>query len=373
MRIGIDVDILGLSNTYTGIPNYIRYLVEGLTKLELSAHRVFLLSRRLVYADDSLPVHLSKVVIHWPFKRGWNSFTLPWAAKRLKLNLLHLPAFNSSFYAPCPLVITVHDLAYLVYPECCQRETVKYLSRKVPIALKKASAVITPTVSVKKEIVEHFRFPEERIFPVLHGVSPMFKVIPQEVVAKVRFELALPELFILFVGTVEPRKNLKRLIEAYGRAVAQGLGHFLVIAGARGWLCEEVYELPRKLGFEKRVLFLGYISDELLPALYNAADIFVYPSLYEGFGLPALEAMACGTPVIASKISSLAEVVGKAGMLVEPLDTEAIASAMLFLAGNSDLKQELARKGLERSKLFSWERAARETVGVYEEAAKHTR
>ncbi|WP_338819170.1 D-inositol-3-phosphate glycosyltransferase [Moorella thermoacetica] len=373
MRIGIDVDILRLSNTYTGIPNYIRYLVEGLTKLELRAQRVFLLSNHPVYADDSFPLHISQVVVRWPFKRGWNNFALPWTAGRLKLNLLHLPAFNVPFYATCPLVVTIHDLAYLTHPECCQQQTVEYLSRKVPLALKKASAIITPTASVKKEIIEHFRFPVERIFPVWHGVSPIFKVLPPDVVAKARKVLALPDPFILFVSTVEPRKNLKRLIEAYGCAVARGLGHFLVIVGARGWLCEEIYELPRKLGLEKRVLFLGYISDELLPALYNAADIFIYPSLYEGFGLPVLEAMACGTPVIASKISSLSEVVGETGILVEPLDTDAMASAMLFLAGNADAKQKLAQKGLERAAGFSWEKTARETVKVYEETFKLAR
>ncbi len=373
MRIGIDVDILGLSNIYTGIPNYMRYLIDGLAKLELSSHKVFLLSRQPIFADDSLPGHFSQAVVRWPFKRGWNSFALPWMVKRLSLNVMHLPAFSTPYFAPCPLVVTIHDLAYLMYPECCQRETVQYLSRKVPHALRKASAVITPTATVKKEIVVHYGFPQEKIFPVWHGVSPRFKILPQETVAKVKSELSLPEPFILFVGTVEPRKNLGRLIEAYGKAVAHGLKHFLVIAGTRGWLCEEIYQLPHKLGIEKRVLFLGYVLDELLPALYNAADIFIYPSLYEGFGLPVLEAMACGKPVIASKISSLSEVVGEAGMLVEPLDTDAIASAMLFLAENPEAKRSIAQKGLERVKEFSWEKTARETVRVYEEALKLAR
>lgn len=373
MRIGIDVDILGLSNIYTGIPNYMRYLIDGLAKLELSSHKVFLLSRQPIFADDSLTSHLSQAVVRWPFKRGWNSFALPWMVKRLRLNVMHLPAFSTPHFAPCPLVVTIHDLAYLMHPECCRRETLQYLSGKVPHALRKASAVITPTTAVKKEIVAHYGFPQEKIFPVWHGVSPKFKILPQEPVAKVKFELSLPEPFILFVGTVEPRKNLGRLIEAYGKAVAHGLEHFLVIAGARGWLCEEIYEIPRKLGVEKRVLFLGYIPDELLPALYNAADIFIYPSLYEGFGLPVLEAMACGTPVIASKISSLSEVVGEAGMLVEPLDTDVIASAMLFLARNPEEKRRLVRKGFERAKNFSWEKTAQETLKVYEEALKFTR
>ncbi|WP_027718318.1 glycosyltransferase family 4 protein [Desulfovirgula thermocuniculi] len=373
MRVGIDVDILGLSNTYTGIPNYIRYLVDGLTKLEPSAHRIFLVSRRPVFANESLPGHFSQAVARWPFKRGWNSLALPCSAWRLKLDLLHLPAFSTPIFAPCPLVVTVHDLAYLVYPDCCQQEIREYLTRRVPFALKKASAVITPTASVKREIVKYFGLPEEKIFPVWHGVSPKCKVLARDVVAKIRSELALPEPFVLFVGTVEPRKNLRRLIEAYGRAVAQGLEHSLVIAGMRGWLCEEIYELPRRLGLEKKVIFLGYVPDDLLHALYNAADLFIYPSLYEGFGLPVLEAMACGTPVIASRIPSLSEVVGEAAMLVEPLDADAIASAMLFLAGNHEARRSLAQKGLERAREFSWEKTAQETIRVYEAALEFAR
>jgi glycosyltransferase involved in cell wall biosynthesis len=372
MRIGIDVDLLGLPNPYTGIPNYLRHLINGFLNLGPGALRFYLISRRPVYENAGLPTHVRQEVVRWPFSRGWQSVALPWAAMRLRLDLLHLPAFTVPPLAPCPLVVTVHDLAYLTHPECCREETVSYLSRRVPPALKKAAAVFTPSIFVKEEIIRHFALSPAKIHPIPHGVSPEFKVLPAEAVAKTRKELGLPERFFLFVGTIEPRKNVRRLIEAFGRAVAQGLDCFLVLAGAKGWKCEEIYRLPQQLGIERWVLFLGYAPDDLLPALYNAATAFVYPSLYEGFGLPVLEAMACGTPVIASNTSSLPEVVGEAGMLVNPLDTGELASAMLFLVLNPEVKQDLARRGIERAARFSWERTARETLKVYEACIKRT-
>lgn len=370
MRIGIDIDILGLPNPYTGIPNYLRRLVNAFTVLEPGADCFYLLSRRLVYEGGSLPAHVSQVLIQWPLGRGWQSAALPWAAHRLKLDLLHLPAFTVPSFAPCPVVVTVHDLAFIGHPEYCPDETVNYLSRRLPVALKKASAVITPSAFVKDESTRYFNLLAEKIYPVLHGVSPEFRVLPEESLKKAQQELGLPEHFFLFVGTIEPRKNLIRLIEAFGRAVAQGLDHSLVLAGTKGWKCSDIYALSRHLGLEHRVQFLGYVPDALLPALYNTATIFVYPSLYEGFGLPVLEAMACGTPVIASNTSSLPEVVGEAGILVEPLDIKELASAMFLLAQNAELRRGLTRKGLERAARFSWERTARETIRVYEACLK---
>jgi glycosyltransferase involved in cell wall biosynthesis len=370
MRIGIDIDILGLSNLYTGIPNYLRRLVDAFTRLEPGAVHFYLLTRRPVYRYGDLPSHVSQVVIRWPLGRGWQSVALPWAAWRLKLDLMHLPAFTVPFFAPCPVVVTVHDLAYLAYPEYCQDVTVSYLSRRLPIALKKTSAVITPSDFVKYESIQYFDLPPAKIYPVHHGVSSEFKVLPENALIKARKGLGLQEHFFLFVGTIEPRKNLTILIKAFERAIAQGLDYYLVLAGTKGWKCEDIYTLPRQLGLEHRVLFLDYVPDGLLPPLYNVATAFVYPSLYEGFGMPVLEAMACGTPVISSNTSSLPEVVGEAGILVDPLDINGLTSAMILLAKDAELRRGFTQKGLERAASFSWERTAKETIGVYEAALK---
>ncbi|NPV70661.1 MAG: glycosyltransferase family 4 protein [Firmicutes bacterium] len=371
MRIGVDIDILTLPNPYTGIPNYLRHLANGLAQFKPDVAHFYLLSRRQVYENDILPAHVSPVVVRWPLGWGWQSVVLPCAAWWLRFDLLHMPAFAVPPFVPCPVVVTVHDLAYLTHPEWCREETVSYLSRRVPRALRKASAVITPSAFVRDEVVRCFGVPTERIHPILHGVSPAFRVLPKEEVTDTRQEMGLPERFLLYVGTIEPRKNLLGLIQAFGQAVAQGLDHSLVIAGAKGWKCTDIYALPRQLGLEHRVLFPGYVPGNLLPALYNAATIFVYPSLYEGFGLPVLEAMACGTPVVASNVSSLPEVVGEAGILVNPLDKDELASAILVLASNEGMRQDLSRKGLEWAAQFSWERTAQETVRVYETCSNH--
>lgn len=370
MRIGIDIDILGLPNPYTGIPNYLRRLVQAITGLGPGTGRFCLLSRKPIYDDNSLPDHVSQVVVKWPLGRGWQGVALPGTARRLKLDLLHMPAFTVPAIVPCPVVVTVHDLAYLACPEYCPDETVNYLARRVPAAFKEAAAVITPSAFIKEESTRFFDINPSKIYPVHHGVSTEFKVLPEEAQSGLRQKLGLPEHFFLFVGTIEPRKNLIKLIEAFGLAVSRGLDCSLVLAGARGWKCEDIYLLPGQSGLEQRVVFLDYVPDKLLPALYNAAVAFVYPSLYEGFGLPVLEAMACGTPVIASNVSSIPEVVGEAGITVDPLDINGLASVMLLLARDAGLRRDFTRKGLERAERFSWEKTARETVKVYEACVK---
>jgi glycosyltransferase involved in cell wall biosynthesis len=216
-----------------------------------------------------------------------------------------------------------------------------------------------------------FGIPPEKVEVVYLGICENFRPLPEGEVEAFRKKRGLPERFILFVGTIEPRKNLTRLIEAFSLLSPLSPLPFpfsplpLVIVGAKGWLYEEVFAKVEELGLEREVIFPGYIPWGELPLWYNAATIFVYPSLYEGFGLPPLEAMACGTPVIASNASSLPEVVGDAGILVSPGDVDGLAEAMKLLLSDETLREDLSRRGLRRAKGFSWEKTAEKTVQVY--------
>jgi glycosyltransferase involved in cell wall biosynthesis len=197
------------------------------------------------------------------------------------------------------------------------------------------------------------------------GIDAAFRPLTEDQVAAFRSERSLPQRFILFVGTIEPRKNVARLIEAFADLRSAISDLRLVIGGAKGWFYEDVFARVEELGLEDEVLFPGYLPASELPLWYNAAELFVYPSLYEGFGLPPLEAMACGTPVVTANTSSLPEVVGDAGLAVDPLDIEGLAEAMKQVLGDDSLQQEMKVRGLRRARGFSWAKTAQETVQVY--------
>jgi glycosyltransferase involved in cell wall biosynthesis len=214
-------------------------------------------------------------------------------------------------------------------------------------------------------VIRILRLPPERLFVIPEAAGPAFH--PQDAVAieVVRRRYGLEGPFLLSVGSLEPGKNRERLLQAFARLQARGLKHALVVAGQRAWRYEGEAPLARRLGLADSVRFLGHVPQADLPALYSAADLFVFPSLYEGFGLPALEALACGTPVVASNVSALPEVVGDAALQVSPLDVEALADAMERLLRDDRLRSDLRERGLERAAQFSWEKAARQTAEVY--------
>jgi glycosyltransferase involved in cell wall biosynthesis len=208
--------------------------------------------------------------------------------------------------------------------------------------------------------------PPEQIDVVYHGVDPAFHPLPDDEVAAFRHRRGLPERFALFVGTLEPRKNLVRLVEAFARIKNDQVG--LVLVGGKGWLYDELFSRVEALGLSKIVTFAGYVTGDELPLWYNAATALAYPSVYEGFGLPVLEAQACGTPVLTSNASSLPEAAGDAGLMVDPYDTDALAAGLHRLLTDESLQYELRERGLIHARQFSWPRTARETAGVYRRA-----
>ena len=252
------------------------------------------------------------------------------------------------------LIVTVHDIIPILYPQYHPLKRALYFKYFLKPLLKKADKIISVSEATKKDLVGKLNI-EERKIKVIHlGVSEKFK--PTEDISVLK-KYGINKNYIFFLGTIEPRKNVQRLIEAYNKLECEDK---LVIAGGKGW-GEEV------TSNNENIVFTSYVDEKDLPALYSHATLFVYPSLYEGFGLPVLEAMACGTPVITSNISSLQEVSGNAAVLCDPMNVEDIKDKIRLVLDDNQLQESLRVKGLERATKFNWEKCARETEKVYEE------
>lgn len=282
------------------------------------------------------------------------------------VDLFHATDHLLPYFRRIKSVFTLHDLIFLFHPETHKSLNRWFLTLMMPRFLRAADAVIAVSECTKRDAIRFYRIPEEKITVIYEGVNPRFRPASPETIAAVRARYGLPERFILYVGTIEPRKNLTTLLEAFHHLLAT-YDLRLVIVGKKGWLYERFFRRLRELGLENRVLFTGYVPDEDLPAIYSAADLFVFPSLYEGFGLPVLEAMACGTPVICSNTSSLPEVAGDAALLVDPTDARALTGAMEQVLTNERLWATLRAKGMERARGFTWEKAAYRTWEVYQQ------
>jgi len=271
-------------------------------------------------------------------------------------------------------VFTLHDVAYLRYPQYHLLQNRLFLSFMMPRFLAQADRVITISESTRRDALQHYALDPAKIDVIAEGVEPRFTPeVAAEQVSAVRAVYNLPARFILFVGTIEPRKNLPALLEAYAALRAKHPDVGLVIAGGKGWLYQRFFERLAALGLQDVVKRTGFVPDEQLPALLNAAEVFAFPSHFEGFGLPPLEAMACGVPVVCSNASSLPEVMGEAGLLVPPDDKRAWVEALDRLLSDPALRQDLVVRGLARARLFTWETAARQTLAVYERVAEERR
>jgi glycosyltransferase involved in cell wall biosynthesis len=312
----------------------------------------------------------------WPTQRPplrilWEQTVLPLAARRF--DLLHGLAFVAPLLAPCPTVVTVYDLSFIRTPERFRPGQRWYLQTFTRWSCRRARRIIAISEHTKRDVTELLRIPGDRIDVVYPGVGAQFRPLPPEQVAAFRQTKGLPERFILYLGTIEPRKNLTVLLEAFAQLSRSPISNLqspprLVLAGGKGWMFEEVFARIEALGLKDDVVLPGYVSGEELPLWYNAAEVFVYPSLYEGFGMPPLEALACGTPAVVSNVASLPEAVGEAGVLVAPDDVAGWAEALRRLLDNAEMRAALGARGRSHAARFSWERAAAETVGVYHRA-----
>ncbi|MDH3674895.1 MAG: glycosyltransferase family 4 protein [Anaerolineae bacterium] len=372
-RIGLNAHLLSTSETYrgAGISWYIVNLLRNLVQVspEFLDYYAFLGDRP--FKDDAaLPrLHTSRLPTQRPAIRiFWEQCIQPLALRRTGVDLLHALAFVAPRLAPCPFVVTVYDLSFLRYSEAFRPVNRWYLKHFTTDSVRKARAVITISESTRRDVIDLLGAAPEKVHTIYCGVDASFRQFPAEQIAAFRAAQGLPDQFVLYLGTLEPRKNVTGLIRAYARWRERDVkAPPLIVAGAKGWYYDEIFQLVESLGLANAVRFPGYIPQESLPLWYNSASLFVYPSHFEGFGLPVLEAMACGTPVITSTASSLPEVTGTNGAarLVEPDDTAALAQALAEVMGQPDLRDTMSRQGRVRAATFSWQKTARETVAVY--------
>lgn len=302
----------------------------------------------------------------------WRYVLLPKKLKTQDLDLVHDPRGIGllSFDMPFKKVITAQDISSLIYPKMNVRGYVawKLFAKKT---MEIADKIIAISECLKRDVIKYLKVPEEKIRVVYNGKDERFKPLNQSEIAEAKRKYNLNFPFVLYVGVLQPRKNIPTLIKAYCKLKKDGTKHKLVIAGGKGWQYKEIFETVEKLNLQKDVIFTGYIPDDDLIGLYNAADLFVFPSIYEAFGLPPLEAMACGTSVITSDRGAFPEVVGDAGIMIDPYDVDGLAKAMRDVLNNEGLREDIIKKGLERAKMFSWEKCAKEVLEVYEEMGRY--
>jgi glycosyltransferase involved in cell wall biosynthesis len=361
MLIGIDAS-RSVAQERTGTENYSLNLIRHLLALR-SDHRYRLyFNRPPTYNLQSTTYNLRIM----PFPRLWTHLRLSWEMAHRPPDLLFVPAHVLPIVHPRRSVVTVHDLGYLYYPEAHRLLDRLYLDLSTRYDARAAAHLIADSSATKRDLIQRYGVEPDSITVVYPGYddATFQPVRDEEAIEAVKTRYDIAGDYILFVGTLQPRKNLTRLIEAYWKLETGSWK--LVIAGKKGWLYGEIFRRVEELGLERRVVFTGYVTQEDLPVLLSGARLFVFPSLYEGFGLPVLEAMACGTPVVCSNAASLPEVAGDAALLVDPLDVEELAAALERVLSDEELRAGLIERGFEQAKRFSWERCARETLDVLE-------
>jgi glycosyltransferase involved in cell wall biosynthesis len=369
IHVGLNAHLLSLGSGYrsAGMTWYIYNLLAHLPEADRGIRYTAFLSEKDYGGSPGLKLQRSRLPTDRPAVRiVWEQLIQPSVARRAGLDLIHGLAFVGPMGSGCPFTVTVHDLSFLFYPQGFRTLNRLYLRLFARLSARRARRVIAVSESTKRDVVEQYGVAPEKVDVVYNGVDPVFRPLPADQVSAFRAHRGLPDHFILFVGTLEPRKNIARLLQAY--AQLPGARPPFMFVGGKGWFYDEIFTLVERLELGTEVHFVGYVPADDLPMWYNAADLFVYPSLYEGFGLPPLEAMACGTPVVTSTASSLPEVVGQAALLVDPADTGALARAIERGLADADLRAQMRAEGLARVAGFSWRETARRTADSYRQA-----
>jgi glycosyltransferase involved in cell wall biosynthesis len=300
-------------------------------------------------------------------RRGWWSMSLPRYCSQASFALFHGTNYELPYWSKCPTVLTIHDLSLLLFPHTHEKRLVRRARLKLPLMARKADAIITPSEAVKREVCEHLGVETGKVFAIPEAARAAFYRVPRAESDPVCKRLGIEDEFILFVGTIEPRKNLISLVRAFEELLRNtSLRPQLVIAGKEGWLSAELTAYLRDSAIKEHVLFTGHLSDDDLRALYSSCRVFVYPSLYEGFGLPLLEAMMCGAPVITSNVPSIIETVGDAARLISPADVNDIASAIKCMLEGDNEREHLSAAGMQHATKFSWTKTASATFDLYQ-------
>jgi glycosyltransferase involved in cell wall biosynthesis len=395
MHIGIDASRAARTQP-TGTEAYSFHLIRALLET-LRNHQIIL------YSPTPLPGSIGEVSLERgletshsgasvriiPFPRLWTHLRLNWELRRHPPDLLFVPAHVMPLACPVPAVVTVHDLGYLYYPEAHRLFDRYYLDWTTRRHAHKAARLIADSQATRADLVRHYRADPQRVVVIYPGRDETLQRVQDAgAMAAVKARYGVQGRYLLYLGTLQPRKNLARLIEAFarvrallpGQEASSSIGEGsqesgplqLVLAGKRGWLYDDLFQRVDQLGLVGQVIFPGYVAPEDKAALISGALALVHPSLYEGFGMPVLEAMACGTPVLTSRASSLPEVTGDAALLVDPLDVEDIASGLLRLVTDDGLRRWLVERGYTQVHRFSWRQAASQLWEVFDSLPEGT-
>ena len=372
MRIGVDARLM--YHRPAGISRYTWHLLQALAKHDKDDEFVVFQHRNHTNLIVKQP-NFKRSTVFAPAHGRLEQAMLPLETARFSLDLIHSTDFIPALRSSTPAVITVHDLAFLHWPHLVTKTSARYYGQ-IDRAVQHAKRIIVPSESTKADLIGLFGVRDGDVSVIYEAADPCFKPMAIEPARQyVAKRFGIPQSYIFFVSTIEPRKNVNGLLQAYRILLDQynTRDAALVLAGSEGWLYEETMALVAELGLEENTFFLGRVTDEELHNLYVGARCHIHPALYEGFGLPPLEAMACGTPTIVSNVSSLPEVVNDAALLVRPDDHEEIAVALHRLLTDADLHTELSRKGLQQAALFSWDKAALSTLNVYQQVVETNR
>jgi glycosyltransferase involved in cell wall biosynthesis len=369
----IAIDYTPAVHQRAGIGRYTRGLVQALTSLDAENRYSLLVMGRAgaQFIPTTLPTNFR--LRFAPISDRWA--TVLWYRLNLPLPVELLSGRADIFYGPsftlppsfAPSLLTVHDLSFLRYPQGAHPALLAWLTKAVPRSLRRAHHVLADSKSTRADLIQLMQVPANQITVIGAGVGERFQPVNEpETLARVRARYQLPDRFILSVSTLEPRKNFTGLIAAFNQMTVSSVSDLhLVIAGGKGWLYDDIFAVAETSPFRERIHFAGYVADEDLPALYNLATLFAFPSHYEGFGIPVLEAMACGTPVVCADNSSLPEIAGDAALLVEAADTDALADAMHQLLTDASLRERLVQRGFAQARKFTWEKAAKRLIQAY--------
>lgn len=375
MRVALDG--FPLSAPKTGVGHYTFELARTLA--EISPNDTFELISPFPFTDTVIQelqqTALPNLILNNPtgYRRRWWAIGLPLFLRQNSFDVFHGTNYDVPLWSRKRNVLTIHDLSLQLHPQFHEAKLVRRARKRLPLMIRCAALVIAVTESIKCEICEHLKVKPERVVVTPEAPRKIFRPLAASETSVVRQRLGIRQDFILSVGTIEPRKNLLTLVRAFDRILrTTSLTPQLVIAGGKGWLMEDFYSFIRSSGTGENIRLIGYTSDYDLRALYSSCRVCVYPSLYEGFGLPPLEAMACGAPLITSQIPAITETVGNSAVLVDPLNVEEIASSIVKLWNDPSERNRLSQAGIDRAARFTWEQTAKLTFEVYRELVSGT-
>lgn len=375
MHVAINAHLLAHTRSFrrAGVSNYIEALLKHLGDIDQINRYSVYTTRGLDGSVLGLPPNFRVFPSSFPtinprVRIPWEQLIAPILLRFNGADVFHGVLNVTPLFCPIPSVVTIHDLAFLSFPQTFRRLNRRYLIWATRTSARRAARILAVSEATKQEIVRLLGIPPERIIVTYDACDARFQPPDPIKLEAFRRQSGLPERFILFLGTLEPRKNIPTLLDAYA-SIASHTDAPLIIGGAKGWLYDAIFAKVEALALGDRVRFVGYIDQAVQPLWYAAATVFAFPSLYEGFGMPPLEAMACGTPVVTSTSSSLPEVVGDAGITVSPTDAKALGEALLCVLDDTALHTELRERGLRQAERFSWHETAKRTLMAYRDAA----